>query len=1115
MMVMKFCTVLLLAAHARAGANLIGQTIRLQLRGTSRSLMPNLGHGFAATVAPIETAGDTASNLQALATFNVELPLFMSYNATAFGDSHPPVTMRSTQYPGRVLAAAGDATTTATNKSSGAVTGSTPDNGKSRVSLKAGLSGDSTEGDRRRATFAVEIIDAQQGIYQFRVLDGADQAHHRYLRMRGGDASDYADCIAAVTTMATPSAAAASPTLGDQLSTASDIDWRVMIVSNSTTPDYKDTVVQADVALATAGAVMMVVLVVFATVILFVGCFLGVRTGQRTARASADNRGGWSRQEKVGNGGDGGSGSSNGGAGGCGSCQGIIMGILFAGRTPYKFEVQKLQGYRPLAGVFNPTRAKTAWSSESGSEVKGVPVIKVLLCAYLLVVAVILSPQMIGKHIGMHAVSPQKICKEQTSKLLAIRDQIHNTTKLNEIRSQRQGLQEHFEELQQLGQDSYPGEWQACGAKEGTCTQCDGFLQYGQGNSWLVVHNSNAADQECSVKNIREQFDAAPTHIGSGSCTIAAEKATQVCPAGYDDHTDTGGQTVYAPCGSDDWGMQLQCRRSAAWLRNFTDTDSAESSRSRSCRCLPAVKTNKQWTDECDLGSIQDAINQRRRDSLEMVTTCVDVCIDGSLLSIICKKFCYETPKQGNGQAKENAGQDEQARAEMDQFIASKHEADLEEAREKTGQIVDEGQDEAKELLEKLVWQFDFASNLYIAYVCLTIIFFAVPISLYSSKGLIKAKRAFHISKLTFVLGTVAVMWLYDYVSMLSALPFDIYLHNLNADVCYNDPTFIKNIAAEVGGTCSDIRHLHVQYQGLQKNVKEQHFAAMSWNLCQRSDATPAYKALPTFPEFETYYNTSKAVALGRCNRTELWGQFTRAPGEVTGGFTLVLASGIIAQVFAKYILTQFGVCAAHMLDPLPFHKGLGEVASLDSAPTANDVVRFLKEQKTPWFCIWGFATVMCLINMCYSAVKNVGLARDGSVEITPESAWSLLFVMTLLIASLISAAYMLLKRWQSGAIDAGKKAWRWRGRSSRRPAPALGGTQKDDSLTDVVVTGGVNKSLSSAPTAHVARPGYVLASATVVNSEAGSGVASWMNRMNSEEVDTVNTVTPRRVSLV
>jgi hypothetical protein len=135
MMVMKFCTVLLLAAHARAGANLIGQTIRLQLRGTSRSLLPDLGHGFAATVAQIETTDDTASNLMALATFNVELPLFMSYNATAFGDGHPPVTMRSTQYPGRVLAAAGDATTTATNTSSGAVIGSTPDNGKSRVKV--------------------------------------------------------------------------------------------------------------------------------------------------------------------------------------------------------------------------------------------------------------------------------------------------------------------------------------------------------------------------------------------------------------------------------------------------------------------------------------------------------------------------------------------------------------------------------------------------------------------------------------------------------------------------------------------------------------------------------------------------------------------------------------------------------------------------------------------------------------------------------------------------------------------------------------------------------------------------------------------------------------------
>jgi len=190
--------------------------------------------------------------------------------------------------------------------------------------------------------------------------------------------------------------------------------------------------------------------------------------------------------------------------------------------------------------------------------------------------------------------------------------------------------------------------------------------------------------------------------------------------------------------------------------------------------------------------------------------------------------------------------------------------------------------------------------------------------------------------------------------------------------------------------------------------------------------------ALPTLPQFEEYYVESKAMAAGQCNKTELWSQFTRAPGEVKGGWSIWLASGIFAQLFSKYILTQFGVVTAKLLDPLPFHSGLGELSSMDDAPHANDVVRFLKEQATPWFCIWGFLAAMCLLNMCYSAVVNVGLARRGEVEVSADNAWSLILVMVLLIVGLMAATYKIYTRFRSGALSAGKKRWQWRGRASR-----------------------------------------------------------------------------------
>ena len=45
----------------------------------------------------------------------------------------------------------------------------------------------------------------------------------------------------------------------------------------------------------------------------------------------------------------------------------------------------------------------------------------------------------------------------------------------------------------------------------------------------------------------------------------------------------------------------------------------------------------------------------------------------------------------------------------------------------------------------------------------------------------------------------------------------------------------------------------------------------------------------------------------------------------------ILLSSGVLAQMAAKFVLSEFGRSATYLLDPLAFHSGLGEVADHQS----------------------------------------------------------------------------------------------------------------------------------------------------------------------------------------
>ncbi len=87
-------------------------------------------------------------------------------------------------------------------------------------------------------------------------------------------------------------------------------------------------------------------------------------------------------------------------------------------------------------------------------------------------------------------------------------------------------------------------------------------------------------------------------------------------------------------------------------------------------------------------------------------------------------------------------------------------------------------------VVDRLLFQADVASNVYIAYEALCL-FLSTPLLLFGTPTLLRLKRAaFRIPKLPFVCAVVAGWWCYKYLwALLTLEPVALFMHNFITDV--------------------------------------------------------------------------------------------------------------------------------------------------------------------------------------------------------------------------------------------------------------------------------------------------------------------------------------------
>ena len=335
----------------------------------------------------------------------------------------------------------------------------------------------------------------------------------------------------------------------------------------------------------------------------------------------------------------------------------------------------------------------------------------------------------------------------------------------------------------------------------------------------------------------------------------------------------------------------------------------------------------------------------------------------------------------------------------------------------------DEDDGIARAFVTELLNNVELSSNLYILYIILITLFLNFPVQVYGSSKKVRAKRAFALSQGQFVVIVVILLYMQMYAGYFLSLPWAQMIWNMQVDICYANPEFIADIGKAVGTACAEIGLLRASYIQIQAKVQKQYLASESWMVAKSyKDLQTQFEGLPQNFGFQEAYTYSRLDFMGVCEPRELSEYYQNAQQSLSSPLWVLISSGVLAQMAAKFILTEFGRSATYLLDPLAFHNGLGEVADHQSSPDAVDVTKFLKSTKYTGFMILSVPTVVCVVNLCITAFNNLEYRDTFEQDTESVDVWSGVLVIAcqiiVIVLYIITAKYLFV-RFRSGLFDA------------------------------------------------------------------------------------------------
>mmetsp|Transcript_32385 Transcript_32385/g.39862 ORF Transcript_32385/g.39862 Transcript_32385/m.39862 type:complete len:609 (-) Transcript_32385:95-1921(-) len=330
--------------------------------------------------------------------------------------------------------------------------------------------------------------------------------------------------------------------------------------------------------------------------------------------------------------------------------------------------------------------------------------------------------------------------------------------------------------------------------------------------------------------------------------------------------------------------------------------------------------------------------------------------------------------------------------------------------------------EESKSLLERLMWQINLASDLYIIYSVFAL-FVISPFIVYQSSFKTRLKRQyFSISQGLFILLFVLFLWTYPYIQATINLENLLkYFHNINVDTCYIDGKFLRGVKNTVQEACFKLEQLNSNFTLASLDLQDFNASIDLYDQCNS-----AYQ--DEFPELydktkEKASEAQETVLLAElCNQniiSNLVDANTVAPGVTeTNVFGILLKLGVLAQLFAKFILVAFAKSVYQIVDPLAVHNGKVETIGKETpVPPASEVERFLR---TYYFrgAVISFFFFICLVfNLLQLNLSKINALKNGSryneLKKTPKTKFliTLIVVLTLILPLVLLLWLVFIKK--------------------------------------------------------------------------------------------------------
>lgn len=138
---------------------------------------------------------------------------------------------------------------------------------------------------------------------------------------------------------------------------------------------------------------------------------------------------------------------------------------------------------------------------------------------------------------------------------------------------------------------------------------------------------------------------------------------------------------------------------------------------------------------------------------------------------------------------------------------------------------------------------------------------------------------------MTVVLILVTLFWTVPYLIRALDLPnLRLYLHNINADVCYTQAGFLSQVGSQIIDACSEMDQLQKDYNTVQYQIKEYNITVNNYKLCGNGTYDPLTDFFSDFDEFTDFvlppFNGTICDGnyLGESRK-----KFSAAPGKVKG----------------------------------------------------------------------------------------------------------------------------------------------------------------------------------------------------------------------------------------